>query len=50
MAEHAFAPGDGVAHDGGIGVAQVRPRVHVIDGRGDVKLLALIHFPFPDRP
>src|ERR1035437_8936628 len=28
---------NGVAHRGGVGVPQVRPRVHVVDGRGEVK-------------
>ena len=36
-AQGALAPRDRVAHDGRVGVAQVRPRIHVVDGRGEVK-------------
>ena len=36
-AERPLAPRDGVAHDGRVGVAQVRPRIHVVDGRGEVE-------------
>ena len=35
-AQRPFAPRDGVADDGRVGVAQVRPRIHVVDGRGQV--------------
>ncbi len=36
-AERSLAARDRVAHDGRIGVAQVRTRIHVIDGRGEIK-------------
>ena len=36
-AERSFAARDGVAHDGGVGVAQMRARIHVVDGRGEIK-------------
>ena len=36
-AQRALAPRDGVAHDGRVGVAQVRPRIHVVDGRGEIE-------------
>ena len=42
-AHHALAARDGIAHDGGVGVADVRPRVDVVDGRGDVELSGVIH-------
>ena len=36
-AQGALAPRNGVAHDGRVGVAQVRPRIHVVDGRGEIE-------------
>ena len=39
-AHHALAPGNGVAGNGGVGVPDVRARVHVVDRRRDVKLFA----------
>jgi hypothetical protein len=35
-AQGALAPGYGIADDGGVGMAQVRARIHVINGRGEV--------------
>ena len=35
-AQRPLAPRNGVADDGRVGVAQVRPRIHVVDGRGQV--------------
>ncbi len=37
MPMRPLAPRDGVAHDGRVGVAQVRPRIHVVDRRGQVE-------------
>ncbi len=39
-AHQALAPGNGVAGNGGVGVPDVRTRVHVVDRGRDVKLLA----------
>src|SRR5579859_6568647 len=51
IAQHALAAGNRVADQRGVSVADVRPRVHVINGRGDIKLFsALIHGLFPDKP
>ena len=36
-AQSALAPRNGVADDGRVGVAQVRPRIHVVNGRGQIK-------------
>ncbi len=47
--EHALAPGNGIAHECGIRVTNVRARIDVINGSGDVKLGGLIHFPCPGR-
>ena len=41
-AQHALAPGNGVARDGGVGMSDVRTRVHVINRGRDVKLFAHI--------
>ena len=35
-AQRPLAPRNGVADDGRVGVPQVRPRIHVVDGRGEV--------------
>jgi hypothetical protein len=40
VAQHAVAPGDCVADDGGVGVPNVRMRIDVVDGGRDVKLFA----------
>ena len=40
---HALLPGNRVARNGRVGMADVRPSIHVIDGGGDVKLLAWFH-------
>ena len=37
-AQRPLAPRDGVAHDGRVGVPQVRPRIHVVDRRGEIKV------------
>ena len=39
VAEEAVAAGDGVGHKGGVGVADVRARVDVVDRRGEIELL-----------
>ena len=36
-AKGSLAARDGIADDGGVGVAQVRTRIDVIDGRGEIK-------------
>jgi hypothetical protein len=36
IALHAFEALDQVGHDGGVGVADMRRGVHVIDGSGEV--------------
>src|SRR5574341_2364329 len=38
VALHALVTSDGIADDGGIGGADVRTRVGIINGRGEVKL------------
>src|SRR5215467_8307198 len=43
VAEHALAARDGVAHNAGIGVPNVRSRVHVVDRRRYIKLRFLVH-------
>ena len=49
-AQHALAPRNGVAHQRGVCMPDVRARVHVINGRSNVKLLvALIHGLLPDK-
>ena len=40
VAQKAVPPRDGIAGDGRVGVPDVRPRVHVINRRRDVELLA----------
>ena len=40
-AHHALAPGDGIAHHGGVRVPDVRPRIDVINRSGDVELFGL---------
>ena len=38
VAEETVATGDDVGRNGGVGVADVRARIDVIDGRGEVEL------------
>src|SRR5208283_1710450 len=47
-AHHALAACNGVAYHRGVSVADMRPRVHVVDGRRDVKLFGIIHSFGPD--
>jgi len=42
-AEGTFAAGNGVGDDGGVGVADVRARVDVINRGGEVELLGVGH-------
>ena len=39
-AHQALAPGNGVAGNGGVGMSDVRTRIHVVDRGRDVKLFA----------
>src|SRR4051812_32445388 len=38
--QHALPTCDGIAHDRGVSVSDVRPRIHVVDRRGDEERLA----------
>ena len=42
MSQHALAAGYGVTDNGCVGVADVRPRIDIVDRSGDVKLFALL--------
>ena len=43
IAKHAVVTGHGVTHNCGVGMPDVRSRIHIIDGGCDVELVGRLH-------